>query len=293
MVRIISIANQKGGVGKTTTAVNLAACLAAGERPVVLIDLDPQGNASSALGIDKRNISLSMFDVLVEQKPLKDVFQRTPVDLLTVAPANSDLVSADYHLAGIHLGAKQLQGAISRYLWNLTAPELPSYILIDCPPSVGYLTINALLASDSVIIPVQSEYFALEGLAELVDSMTLLRQQYNPKLSLEGILLTMFDARTSLSREVQDDIRGVYGDLVFQTIIRRSVRLSEAPSHGIPIILYDIRCHGSEDYVALAREIILNEKKVTRSWFVRSPLGAARRDSRASPIPGAAAGLDQ
>lgn len=289
MVRIICIANQKGGVGKTTTAVNLTACLAAGERRVVLLDLDPQGNATSGLGIDKRQLPASMFDVLVEQKPLEAVLTASSVEYLQVAPANSDLVAAEYHLAKHSLGTKQLQRAISQYLWNSSADCLPAYIVIDCPPSLGYLTINALLAADSIIIPVQAEYYALEGLSELSESMTLLRRQYNPKLALEGILLTMVDSRTTLARQVEEEIRNVYAETVFRTKIRRSVRLGEAPSHGVPIILYDIRSHGAEDYLALAREMILNEKKSSRSWFVRSPARSSGGDPGRDAIPGTVA----
>jgi len=289
MVRIISIANQKGGVGKTTTAINLSACLAAGERKVVLIDLDPQGNATSGLGIEKRKLATSMFDVLVEQESLQTVLTSSSVDYLSVAPANSDLVAAEYHLSASSLGTRQLQRAVSQYLWNSSAERLPAYIVIDCPPSVGYLTINALLAADSVLIPVQAEYYALEGLTELFDSMTLLRQQYNPKLALEGILLTMVDSRTNLARQVEEEIREAYRESVFVTRIRRSVRLGEAPSHGVPIILYDIRSHGAEDYLALAREIILNEKKSPRPWFVRPSLRPPGGDSGRDTVPGTVA----
>ncbi len=288
MVRIISLANQKGGVGKTTTAINLSACLAAGEKRVLLLDLDPQANATSGLGIEKRSVEASMYDVLVDQTPLQKILRTTEIDFLTIAPSHSDLLSADYQLASMDLGTKQLQRAVSQYLWNCSARELPHYIIIDCPPSVGYLTINALLASDSVVIPVQAEYYALEGLTEMFDSMNLLRQQHNPKLALEGILLTMVDSRTSLARQVEDEIRGVYSDAVFDTKIRRSVRLSEAPSHGKPIISYDIRSHGADDYLALAREMILNEKKSTRSWFVRPALRHSGGDVDREAVPGTA-----
>ncbi len=288
MVRIISIANQKGGVGKTTTAINLSACLAAGDKRVILIDMDPQANATSGLGIDKRSIPASMYEVLVEQKPLQQTLRSTEIQLLELSPSHSDLLSADYQLASMNLGAKQLQRAVSQFLWNCSADELPAYIIIDCPPSVGYLTINALLASDSVIIPVQAEYYALEGLTELFDSMSLLRQQHNPKLSLEGILLTMADTRTTLARQVEDEIRSVYTDAVFETKIRRSVRLSEAPSHGKPIILYDVRSHGADDYLALAREMILNEKKSPRPWFVRPAVGSSGGSGDRETVPGTA-----
>jgi chromosome partitioning protein len=255
----------------------------------VLLDLDPQGNATSGLGINKRRLTASMFDVLVEQKPLEAVLTASAVDFLAVAPANSDLVAAEYHLAKDTIGTKQLQRAVSKYLWNSTADRLPAYIVIDCPPSVGYLTINALLAADSVLIPVQAEYYALEGLAELFDSMTLLREQYNPKLALEGILLTMVDSRTTLARQVEEEIRSVYKGGVFSIKIRRSVRLSEAPSHGVPIILYDIRSNGAVDYLALAREIILNEKKSSRSWFIRPTLRPSGGDRGRDTVPGTVA----
>ena len=267
--RVIAITNQKGGVGKTTTAVNLSACLAAGDRNVCLIDMDPQGNATSGIGVDKYAAECSLFDVLIEHEPLSSSFQTGSIDTLRVAPSNQDLVAAEAHLTRDPHGPHRLKLAISRLLKQSSPPD---YIIIDCPPSLGLLTINALIASDSVLIPVQAEYYALEGMTDMLRSLTLVRQQHNPNLSLAGLLLTMMDSRLSLAKQVEEELRNAYGNYVFQTVISRSVRLSEAPSHGLPIILYDLKCKGAEAYLALAREMILNEEETPRPWPFSSAL---------------------
>ncbi|MDX9753243.1 MAG: ParA family protein [bacterium] len=269
MVRIISLVNQKGGVGKTTTAINLGASLAYYGKRTLLIDLDSQGNATSGLGFAKRELEITSFDILVEKLPIQNALLPTGIPKFSLLPSNNDLLGAGPHLSTDEKGLLQLKRALSEYLWTVPNAEKADYILIDCPPSVGHLTLNAILASDSVLIPVQCEFYALEGLTDILTSATMLRETYNQKLALEGILLTMADRRLNLSRQVEEDIRTAYGPIVFENVIQRSVRLSEAPSHGIPILLYDFGNKGSDSYLGLAQEVIENEKKSSRPWPFR------------------------
>ena len=253
MRKIICMANQKGGVGKTTTAINLAASLAAAEKRTLLIDCDSQGNATSGMGIDGRAIQdKNLYHSLIDQIPLKEVIVGTQIPQLDLLPANQDLVGIEVEFISLADREKRLRNLLR----NLeTAYE---YIIIDCPPSLGFLTVNAMVASDFLIVPLQCEYFAMEGLGHLLNTMGLIKTRLNPTLTLGGILLTMYDSRNLLSRRVSEDVRGNFGNRVFKTVIPRNVRLSESPSHGLPIILYDIKSRGAISYMELAREIINN-----------------------------------
>jgi chromosome partitioning protein len=246
----ICIANQKGGVGKTTTAVNLAASLATlGER-CLLIDLDPQANATSGLGIDKRAVSRSIYHTLIEDDPLASVIVPTNVERLHLAPANIDLTGAELEMVPL----KGRERLLSRRL--SAVPEGYDFVLIDCPPSLGLLTVNALAAADAVLVPVQCEYYALEGLSQLLNTVTLVKRRLNPLLKIEGFLLTMFDVRNRLCSQVADEVRRHFQERVFQTLITRNVRLSEAPSHGQPALLYDPASRGAQAYLEAARELL-------------------------------------
>jgi len=253
MRKIICMANQKGGVGKTTTAINLAASLAAAEKRTLLIDCDSQGNATSGMGIDGRAIQdKNLYHSLIDEIPLKEVIVGTQIPQLDLVPANQDLVGIEVEFISLADREKRLR----HLLRNLeTAYE---YIIIDCPPSLGFLTVNAMVASDYLIVPLQCEYFAMEGLGHLLNTMGLIKTRLNPTLTLGGILLTMYDSRNLLSRRVSEDVRNNFGNRVFKTVIPRNVRLSESPSHGLPIILYDIKSRGALSYMELAREIIGN-----------------------------------
>jgi chromosome partitioning protein len=250
MAKIIAIANQKGGVGKTTTAVNLAASLAADGRKVLLVDADPQANATSGAGIERSATRKSLYDALIEGESVRDLVVSTPIKSLWVLPSNKNLAGAEIELVDV----EDRNHALRKLLEPVR--EYFHYILIDCPPSLGILTINGLTAADSLLVPIQCEYYALEGVTELFDTLARLRRELNPSLAIEGLLLTMFDERTKLSTAVAKDLRDFYGSQVLDTVIPRNVRLAEAPSFGQPIIVYDPRSRGAESYLQLAKEII-------------------------------------
>lgn len=249
---VIALANQKGGVGKTTTSVNLGACLADLGKKVLLIDLDPQGNATSGLGIDKKSIQQSVYDVLINDVDLKDIIMPSSHQGMDIAPTTIALSGAEVELTSLMARETRLKDAFG------TVKDEYDYILIDCPPSLGLLTINAFTACDSILIPVQSEYYALEGLSQLLNTIKLVRKHFNPDLKIEGVLLTMFDKRTNLGQQVNAEVKKFFGSQVYQTIIPRNVRLSEAPSHGEAIVDYDKRSTGAQVYQQLAKEVLAN-----------------------------------
>jgi len=258
MNRIVAIANQKGGVGKTTTAVNIAAALAVEGRSVLLIDMDPQGNATSGLGLDPRSLKATVYNSLIKQNKFDDICIGTAVSGLSILPANADLAGAEIELVNVENRENQLKDVMS------TVAERYDIVLIDCPPALEILTINALTAARSVLIPVQCEYYAMEGLTRLIGSIDRVRQSFNPHLSLEGILLTMFDSRNTLARQVAEQVRAHFVDKVYQTVIPRNVALAEAPSYGRPGILYNVAASGSQAYVALAKEFLAHGEKSSR-----------------------------
>lgn len=248
--KVVAVANQKGGVGKTTTAVNLAACLAEAGCGVLLIDMDPQGNATSGLGVDRQGLQASVYDVILGSCAIEDAIVTTVHDNLALVGCTTDLAGAEIELVGVDTREFRLRNALR----GLATPY--DFIIMDCPPSLGLLTINALTAASTVLVPVQTEYYALEGIGHLLRTIELVHEHLNPELVLEGILLTMFDGRTNLSAQVADDVVGHFGDLVFETIIRRNVRLSEAPSHGKSIISYASSSRGARAYRRLADEFL-------------------------------------
>jgi len=250
MARILAIVNQKGGVGKTTTAINLAAGLALAEKRTLLIDLDPQGNATTGLGVNKAELQRTIYHVLLEGTPIGDVIRPTMLPFLHLVPSDIDLVGAEIELVSQDHREGRLKGAIE------TVTHAYDFIIIDCPPSLGLLTLNALAAADSALVPLQCEYYAMEGLAHIIKTIGLVRSRLNPGLKVEGIVLTMYDGRTSLAAQVRAEAQQHLGNQVMTTIIPRNIRLSEAPSHGKPIMLYDLRSSGATAYLDLAREVI-------------------------------------
>ncbi len=252
MGKIIAVANQKGGVGKTTTTINLAASLATLEKTVLVVDADPQANASSGLGVDIKEVDCSLYECLIDHADVHDAIYTTDIDGLDIIPSHIDLVGAEIEM----LNLKQREKLVGKVLEPIRADY--DFILIDCSPSLGLITINALTAADSVIIPVQCEYFALEGISKLLNTIKIVKSKLNPKLEIEGFLLTMYDSRLRLANQIYDEVKRHFQELVFKTVIQRNVKLSESPSHGLPVILYDADSTGAKNHLALAKEILSN-----------------------------------
>lgn len=262
-MRVIVLANQKGGVGKTTTAINLGTALAAIGEKVLIVDLDPQGNASTGLGIDKKSRTISTYDVLADGRSLLDVAKPTAVPRLWVAPSTLDLLGVELEIASSSTRAHRMKAAIDSLAEQCEGLSDPfTYVLFDCPPSLNLLTINAFVAAQSVLVPLQCEFFALEGLSQLLSTIDQVKRSLNPKLEIHGVVLTMYDPRNNLATQVVADVRKFMGEKVYDTIIPRNVRVSEAPSHGKPVLLYDLKCSGSQAYLKLASEVIQREKRL-------------------------------
>lgn len=256
MARIIAIANQKGGVGKTTTAVNLSACLAVKNKKVLVIDIDPQGNTTSGLGVDKNSIKSSIYDTIINELPIEDTLIETQINGLHLSPSNINLAGAEVELVPVISRETRLKYAIE------DVKDRYDFIIIDCPPSLGLLTINSLTAAHTILVPIQCEYYALEGLSQLMNTVKMVQKHLNRTLRVEGVVLTMFDGRTNLSIQVVEEVKKYFGNKVYRTIIPRNVRLSEAPSYGLPIILYDNKSRGAECYMELAEEVIMSSEEV-------------------------------
>ncbi|MFZ0580337.1 MAG: ParA family protein [Candidatus Acidiferrales bacterium] len=284
MARVIAITNQKGGVGKTTTAVNLGASLAASEQRTLIIDCDPQGNTTSALGFPKDPSRRTLYQSIILDEPIERVTLDARVEGLDLIPSDKNLVGASIEMVSMDDREYKLKSAIAPILAKY------NYVLLDCPPSLDLLTINALAASDSVLVPIQCEYFALEGVSELLDTLMRLRRTINPSLAVEGILLTMYDDRTTLSKQVAADLRSFFGSQVFETVIPRNVRLAEAPSHGMPVMFYDIHSKGAESYIQLAKEVIANAQKRVGQGIERANSGTGTDTASNSAAAAATAG---
>lgn len=256
MPRILAVANRKGGVGKTTTTVNVATAMAAAGKKVLVIDLDPQGNASTSMGVDKKGSMPSSYEVLLGEKRLTDAVVWTEIPGFSIIPSSPDLAAAEIELVDMEKREFALKNALAKEAVNY------DYILIDCPPSLSLVTINALVAADAVIVPLQCEFLALEGVSDLIRNINVIKKNFNPSLTLHGVVLTMYDKRNNLTQMVEDDVRNFFGKKVYETVIPRNVRISEAPSHGKPVLLYDFKCPGSQAYIGLTKEVLKREREL-------------------------------
>lgn len=256
MPRVLAIANRKGGVGKTTTTVNVATAMAAAGKKVLVIDLDPQGNASTSMGVNKRGRMVSSYEVLIGQAKLSEAIVWTEIPNFSIVPSSPDLAGAEIELVDVEQREYALRNALSLEAVNY------DYVLIDCPPSLSLVTINALVAANAVIVPLQCEFLALEGITDLIRNINQIKRKFNPGLELQGVVLTMYDKRNNLTQMVEEDVRNFFGKKVYQTVIPRNVRISEAPSHGKPVLIYDFKCPGSQAYISLAGEVLKREKEL-------------------------------